>query len=93
MIFVLKDKENTVENICTCETNVDSELITCADKSCVVKQYHITCLGIEKVTKKKWFCPYCSRKANNQENLNENFDEFKICDSSQYISTYDFLHF
>lgn len=59
----IKNKENTVENVCTCETNVDSEIITCADKSCVVKKYHISCLGIEYVTKKKWFCPYCSRKS------------------------------
>ena len=63
----IKNKENNVENICTCETENDSEVITCADKSCVVKQYHISCLGIEKVTKKKWLCPYCSRKPKNQQ--------------------------
>lgn len=60
------NNENSVESLCTCDlTDVDSEIITCADKSCIVKKYHTSCLGIEKITKKKWFCPYCCRKQKN----------------------------
>ena len=58
----IQSKKDSAENVCTCQSIIDSEIITCSDKLCVVKKYHISCLGIEHVSKKKWFCPYCSRK-------------------------------
>ena len=58
----IKSKEDNIENVCTCQSIVDSKIIICSNKSCVVKKYHISCLGIEHLPKKKWFCPYCSRK-------------------------------
>ena len=64
-IFVpeIKNKENSTENVCTFQSIVDSETIICSDKSCVVKKYHISCLGIEQVPKKKWFCPFVAVKS------------------------------
>lgn len=58
----IENKEDITENVCTCRSIMDSAIIICSDKSCVVKKYHTSCLGIEHVPKKKWFCPYCSRK-------------------------------
>ena len=56
-----KDSD-TNNDICTCQQQRDSETILCADKTCVVKNYHLQCLGLEEKPKRKWFCPYCRRK-------------------------------
>ena len=50
------------KDICTCQEEKDSETILCTDKTCVVKTYHLQCLGLEEKPLKKWYCPYCRRK-------------------------------
>ena len=56
-------KENTnIEETCTCGENKEGVKIECSDSTCVVKSYHLTCLGLTNKPKGKWFCPYCSRK-------------------------------
>ena len=59
--------QNRIENeseqsICICRESRESELIHCCDKSCMIKNFHTICLGIESVPKGKWFCPYCRNK-------------------------------
>ena len=59
----IKEKANSSENICTCQNqNNISATVNCSDKSCIIKTYHLVCLGLETKPKGKWFCPYCSRK-------------------------------
>ena len=58
----IRSSESETHKVCTCDRTIESQLITCSDKSCVVKQYHISCLGLDNVPKRKWFCPYCRRK-------------------------------
>ena len=45
-----KIKENVVENqsICICQNqNIVSDTVDCSHKSCAIKAYHLSCLGIE----------------------------------------------
>ena len=62
-----KIKENVVgfKNICTCQNqNIVSDSANCSEKSCVIKTYHLSCLGLEVQPKGKWFCPYCAKTKN-----------------------------
>lgn len=71
-----KIKENVVENqsICICQNqNIVSDTVDCSHKSCAIKAYHLSCLGIEVQPKGKWFCPYCVRKKLEGRSQNRHF--------------------
>ena len=67
---IKENREQATANICTCKEIKSSKTITCCDKSCVVKEYHLECVGLEAASKKKWFCPYCRRKNHIQKSEN-----------------------
>ena len=49
-----KIKENVVDNlnICACQNQkIVSDTANCSDKSCVIKTYHLSCLGLEEEKK------------------------------------------
>lgn len=57
----IKSTNNDV--VCTCQKpQQKSDTIICSDNTCVVKEYHLICLGLDIKPKSKWVCPYCSRK-------------------------------
>ncbi|XP_066930891.1 uncharacterized protein [Clytia hemisphaerica] len=65
--FAIENTSSVAENdsedlCCTCNREVNEDIIVCGDKSCVVRVYHLKCVGLDSAPKRKWFCPYCSKK-------------------------------
>eukprot|EP00117_Sycon_ciliatum_P037992 scpid40803/ scgid28309/ Inhibitor of growth protein 1 len=50
---------------CFCNQVKDSETVTCAGVECPVKTFHVVCLRMKGIPKRKWYCPTCrkTRKA------------------------------
>ena len=73
----LKIKENVVasRNTCTCRNqNIVSDTATCSYKSCVIKIYHLSCLGLEVQPKGKWlFVHNVQEKKLEERNQNKHF--------------------
>ena len=68
-----KIKVNVVDNqnICICQNqNILSDSANCSDKSCAIKTYHLSCLGLQAQPKGKWLCPNCARKRLEGRNQN-----------------------
>ena len=55
-------QSNNFETICTCGEIKESIIIKCFDLTCVIKTYHLNCLGLTSKPIGKWFCPYCCHK-------------------------------
>ncbi|XP_071484169.1 uncharacterized protein [Diadema antillarum] len=50
--------------ICPCgRANSYDAMIACDNPRCAVEWYHFTCVGVTKVPKDEWFCPFCSEEA------------------------------
>ncbi|XP_072165986.1 uncharacterized protein [Diadema setosum] len=50
--------------ICPCgRANSYDAMIACDNPRCTVEWYHFTCVGVTKVPKDEWFCPFCSEEA------------------------------
>lgn len=47
-----------------------SKRVTCANEACAVKLFHLSCLKMKAVPKRKWYCPAC-RKARAQKKANK----------------------
>ncbi|KAI5172847.1 hypothetical protein NEFER03_1863 [Nematocida sp. LUAm3] len=49
---------------CICKRSPTNEMIACDNSKCTVGWYHISCLGIKAVPKKKWLCSLCITEEN-----------------------------
>jgi len=49
---------------CFCKEDRGGGMIGCDGKSCEIKWFHLTCLGMTEssIPKGKWFCPTCKDK-------------------------------
>ena len=46
-------------NFCLCRGPFNTEMIGCDDPECPIEWFHYTCVGIDKPSNGKWFCPTC----------------------------------
>ena len=62
-------------SVSTCRNqNIVSDTATCSDKSCVIKIYHLSCLGLEVQPKGKWlFVHNVQEKKLEERNQNKHF--------------------
>ena len=59
----VQNKESTSDDTCcTCRESKTDGILVCQDKTCVITNDHLSCLGLDVKPKGKWFCPYSSRK-------------------------------
>ena len=47
---------------CYCQTAKGGSMIGCENSSCAIKWFHMSCLRMKNIPKKKWFCPSCHTK-------------------------------
>nr|XP_054760281.1 uncharacterized protein LOC129266454 isoform X2 [Lytechinus pictus] len=61
--FNVVDKSSRL-GVCPCgRANSYDAMIACDNPKCEVEWYHFTCVGVTKVPKDEWFCPFCSKEA------------------------------
>ena len=51
------EQSSNFETICTCGGVKECIIIKCFDLICVIKTYHLNCLGLTSKPIGKWFCP------------------------------------
>ena len=49
------------ETWCYCKTEESGTMILCENEHCPIKWFHVECLRISNIPKKKWFCPTCRK--------------------------------
>ena len=47
----------------------ESDCITCANSSCPVKVFHLSCLRMKSLPKRKWFCHECKKQQQREKAL------------------------
>jgi len=50
------------ETWCYCNTEESGTMILCENEQCPIKWFHVECLRITTIPKKKWFCPECRKE-------------------------------
>ncbi|XP_003723707.2 uncharacterized protein LOC100892388 isoform X2 [Strongylocentrotus purpuratus] len=61
--FNVVDKSSRL-GVCPCgRANAYDAMIACDNPQCEIEWYHFTCVGVTKVPKDEWFCPFCSKEA------------------------------
>lgn len=59
--FNVVDKSSRL-GVCPCgRANAYDAMIACDNPQCEIEWYHFTCVGVTKVPKDEWFCPFCSK--------------------------------
>ena len=53
---------DTPETWCYCNTEESGTMIFCDNERCPIKWFHVNCLKITNIPKKKWFCPDCRKE-------------------------------
>ena len=44
---------------CYCRKGDAGEMLMCDSGMCKIKRFHVMCLGLKKIPKRKWLCPEC----------------------------------
>ena len=44
---------------CYCRREEAGQMLTCQSDMCKINRFHMLCLGLKNVPKRKWFCPEC----------------------------------
>lgn len=47
---------------CYCQGEEEGTMIYCEGESCLIKWFHVSCMGIKRIPKNKWYCPDCRKK-------------------------------
>ena len=53
---------NSQETWCYCKTEESGTMILCENNQGPIKWFHVECLRITNIPKKKWFCPECRKE-------------------------------
>ena len=53
---------DTPETWSYCNTEESGTMIFCDNEKCPIKWFHVNCLKITNIPKKKWFCPDCRKE-------------------------------
>ena len=56
--YIVYDNDNSSQH-CYCNGNGTGEMFACSKSNCVRKFFHLACLNLKHVLKKKWVCPDC----------------------------------
>ena len=46
---------------CTCMQEKEGDIVECARTECSIRRYHIACLRLKQLPKRKWYCPACRK--------------------------------
>ena len=49
--------------VCYCRQGEAGSMVTCGSGTCKIKKFHLICLGLKSVPKRKWLCPQCKTLA------------------------------
>ena len=47
--------------ICFCKGKPSGKVICCSNAKCQYKQFHTTCLALDVLIPKQWYCPHCCK--------------------------------
>ena len=73
---------------CRCPYDEVSDMVRCNSKSCLIRWFHLECVGIEEIPEDEWYCQDCLKTRNkaDKSSIGTSGDKSLISNVPKYIS-------